>query len=122
VRAIQAIADNHGLHVIYDATHAFGVHYKEQPIVRYGDMSALSFHATKLFTTGEGGALISKSEVQKTRINFLKNFGITDEETVIGPGINGKMNEFQAAFDLLQLDIVEQEIAKTHVSILRKPE
>ncbi len=111
VEAIQAIADTHGLHVIYDAAHAFGVRYNGRSILSYGDISVLSFHATKLFTTGEGGALISKSADQKRRIGFLRNFGIAGEETVIGPGINGKMNEFQAAFGLLQLDMVDEEIA-----------
>jgi dTDP-4-amino-4,6-dideoxygalactose transaminase len=96
--------------VIYDAAHAFGVRYKDKPVPNYGDVSMLSFHATKLFTTGEGGALICKSETQKKRIESLKNFGIADEENVIGPGINGKMSEFQAAFGLLQLETVEQEI------------
>jgi dTDP-4-amino-4,6-dideoxygalactose transaminase len=111
VEAIQEIADRHGLHVIYDTAHAFGVKYKGRPVVDCGDISMLSFHATKLFSTAEGGALIVRSDVQRKRINFLKNFGIADEETVIGPGINGKMCEFQAAFGLLQLDMVEKEIA-----------
>jgi dTDP-4-amino-4,6-dideoxygalactose transaminase len=111
VEAIQEIADRHGLQVIYDTAHAFGVRYKDRPVVDFGDISMLSFHATKLFSTAEGGALIVRSEVQRKRINFLKNFGIADEETVIGPGINGKMSEFQAAFGLLQLDMVEKEIA-----------
>jgi dTDP-4-amino-4,6-dideoxygalactose transaminase len=111
VDAIQAIADRHGLHVIYDAAHAFGVKYRGQPIVAYGDLSMLSFHATKLFSTIEGGALVSRTAAQRTRINFLKNFGIAGEEEVIGPGINGKMDEFQAAFGLLHLRMVEDEIA-----------
>jgi len=111
VEAIEAIADSHDLPVIYDAAHVFGVGYKGRSILTYGDASVLSFHATKLFTTAEGGALICGSEAQKKRVNFLKNFGIADEETVIGPGINGKMNEFQAAFGLLQLDGADEEIA-----------
>jgi dTDP-4-amino-4,6-dideoxygalactose transaminase len=110
VEAIQEIADRHGLHVIYDAAHAFGVRIKNKSILHYGDVSALSFHATKMFTTIEGGALVSKSEILRTRIQFLRNFGIADEETVIGPGINGKMNELQAAFGLMQLDLIEKEI------------
>jgi dTDP-4-amino-4,6-dideoxygalactose transaminase len=97
--------------VIYDAAHAFGVKYRGQPIVAYGDLSMLSFHATKLFSTIEGGALVSRTAAQRTRINFLKNFGIAGEEEVIGPGINGKMDEFQAAFGLLHLRMVEDEIA-----------
>jgi dTDP-4-amino-4,6-dideoxygalactose transaminase len=110
VDAIQKIADRHGLHVIYDAAHAFGVKERGQPLASYGEISMLSFHATKLFTTVEGGALICNSSALHQRIEFLKNFGIADEETVVGPGINGKMNELQAAFGLLQLDGVEEEI------------
>jgi len=110
VEAIQKIAEKHGLHVIYDAAHAFGVKYHGKPLVSYGDLAVLSFHATKLFSTIEGGALISDSELQRKRVNFLKNFGISGEETVVGPGINGKMNEFQAAFGLMQLGVVEQEM------------
>ena len=110
VDAIQSIADRHGLHVIYDAAHAFGVKIDDRSILEYGDISALSFHATKLFTTIEGGALISKGEQRRKRIQFLRNFGISDEETVIEPGINGKMNEFQASFGLLELEMIEQEI------------
>ena len=108
---IQTIADRHGLRVIYDAAHAFGVRYRGRSILEYGDLSMLSFHATKLFTTIEGGALISRSAAQRQRINFLKNFGIAGEEEVIGPGINGKMDEFQAAFGLLHLRMVGEEIA-----------
>ncbi len=111
VDAIQTIADRHGLLVIYDAAHAFGVRRKGTPLVQCGDVSMLSFHATKLFTTLEGGALVVDSDVMRTRINHLRNFGIAGPENVIGPGINGKMNEFQAAFGLLELDIVESEIA-----------
>lgn len=110
VEAIQSIADRHGLYVIYDAAHAFGVQIGARSILEYGNISALSFHATKLFTSIEGGALITKSERQRGRIQFLRNFGIAGEETVIGPGINGKMNEFQASFGLLQLEMVGQEI------------
>lgn len=111
VEAIQNIADRHGLAVIYDAAHAFGVRYKGRALATYGDISMLSFHATKLFSTLEGGALAVKSGARRKRINSLKNFGIADEETVIGPGINGKMNEFQAAYGLLQFGLVENEIA-----------
>lgn len=108
--AIQEIAERHGLHVIYDAAHAFGVRLKGRSLAEAGDMSVLSFHATKLFTSIEGGAIISKTASVKKRVDFLKNFGFANEETVIGPGINGKMNEFQAAFGLLQLDMIEEEI------------
>ncbi len=110
VKAIQSIADRHGLHVIYDAAHAFGVEIDGRSILEHGEISALSFHATKLFTSVEGGALVSKSKQQRDRIQFSKNFGISDEETVIGPGINGKMNELQASFGLLQLELVKKEI------------
>lgn len=110
VETIDAMAQRHGLHVIYDAAHAFGVKINGRSILEYGDISALSFHATKLFSSIEGGALISNSEKQQERIRYLRNFGIADEETVIGPGINGKMNEFQASFGLLNLDIVDKEI------------
>lgn len=112
VDAIQAIAERHGLHVIYDAAHTFGARYRGRSISSYGDASILSFHATKLFSTAEGGALVVSSHTQKERVNFLKNFGIADEENVIGPGINGKMNELQAAFGLLQLKHVGDEIAQ----------
>ncbi len=111
VETIERIASIHGLHVIYDAAHAFGVRYKGNSLLSYGDVSILSFHATKLFSTIEGGALVCGSDARRQRVNSLKNFGIADEETIIGPGINGKMNEFQAAFGLMQLDIVEQEIS-----------
>ncbi len=112
LNALQAIADRHGLKLIYDAAHAFGVEVEGKPILEYGDVSMLSFHATKVFSTIEGGALISKTAAERTRITSLKNFGIADEETVIGPGINGKMNEFQAAFGLLHLASVDQEIER----------
>jgi dTDP-4-amino-4,6-dideoxygalactose transaminase len=110
VIAIQKIADKYGLKVIYDAAHAFGVKLNGKSVLDYGDMSALSFHATKLFNTIEGGALICRNNEIKEKIRFLKNFGIAGEEAVIGPGINGKMNEFQAAFGLLGLEHVDQEI------------
>lgn len=112
VEAIRQIADAHGLALIYDAAHAFGVRMNGRSILEQGDLSMMSFHATKLFTTIEGGALVSSTEAQRQRINYLKNFGIVNEETVIGPGINGKMNEFQAAFGLLQLNLMTEEIAQ----------
>jgi len=111
IEAVQEVADRHGLYVIYDAAHAFGVRYKGRPIVEAGDLSVLSFHATKLFTSIEGGAIVTKTAGDKKRVDFLKNFGFANEETVIGPGINGKMNEFQAAFGLLQLDMIDEAIA-----------
>lgn len=110
VDAIQRIADRHGLHVIYDAAHAFGVRYRGRSLASYGDMAMLSFHATKLFSTLEGGALVTKTQALAERVRSLRNFGISDEETVIAPGINGKMNELQAAFGLLHLQMVAREI------------
>jgi len=100
---IQAIADKHGLKVIYDAAHAFAVEDAGGSILRYGDLSVLSFHATKVFNTFEGGAIICKDKATKQRINRLKNFGIVDEVCVTEAGINGKMSEVNAAFGLLQL-------------------
>ncbi|MEN8182764.1 MAG: DegT/DnrJ/EryC1/StrS family aminotransferase [Myxococcota bacterium] len=112
VEGIQAVADKHGLLVLYDAAHVMGVRYDGRSISAYGDSSILSFHATKLFSTIEGGAIVAGSAAQRQRIDYLKNFGIEDEHTVIGPGINGKMNEFQAAFGLLQLETIEDEISR----------
>jgi len=103
VDAIQDIADMYGLKVIYDAAHAFGVRVNGTSICNFGDLSVLSFHATKVLTTFEGGAIICHNEKMKKRIDYLKNFGIAGETTVVGPGINAKMNEFQAALGLLQL-------------------
>lgn len=107
---IQQIADTYGLKVIYDAAHAFAVEDKGGSILRHGDLSILSFHATKVFTTFEGGAIISPDEKTKKRIDYLKNFGFADEVTVVAPGINGKMNEFQAAMGLLQLKYVDSAL------------
>ncbi len=107
---IQAIADKYGLKVIYDAAHAFGVRLAAKNLLLEGDMSVLSFHGTKLFNTFEGGAIITKDEKLKKRIDFLKNFGFADEVTIIAPGINAKMNEFQSAIGLLSLEIVDEEI------------
>lgn len=114
VERIQKIADTYGLHVIYDAAHAFGVKYKGESLLRHGDLSVLSFHATKVFNTFEGGAIICPDAKTKQRIDYLKNFGFADEVTVTAPGINGKMSEFNAAFGLLQLKHVDQAIARRH--------
>jgi len=103
VEAIQKIADNYNLRVIYDAAHAFGVEDAGGSILRHGDLSVLSFHATKVFNTFEGGAIICPDARTKKRIDQLKNFGYVDEVTVVAPGINGKMSEVNAAFGLLQL-------------------
>lgn len=110
VDRIQKIADIYGLKVIYDAAHSFDVRYKGQSILTYGDLSVLSFHATKVFNTFEGGAIVCSDFKAKQRIDYLKNFGIADEVTVVAPGINGKMNEVQAAFGLLQLKHINQAI------------
>src|SRR5664280_271501 len=112
VERIQAIADTYGLKVIYDGAHAFGVKYKGQSLLRHGDLSMLSFHATKVFHTFEGGALVCPDAKTKRRVDFLKNFGHSGEVTVVAPGINGKMNEIQAAFGLLELKYVDEAIAK----------
>lgn len=112
VETIQTIADNYGLRVIYDAAHAFGVNYKGKSILDFGDMSILSFHATKVFNTFEGGAIICQDEKTKQRIDRLKNFGIADELTVTAPGINGKMSEINAAFGLVQLKHIDSAISQ----------
>lgn len=109
---IQKIADKYGLKIIYDAAHAFNVKKNDQSILNWGDLSILSFHATKVFNTFEGGAIICHDEVTKNRIDDLKNFGIHDEVTVVAPGINSKMNEVQAAFGLLQLKYIDTLISK----------
>lgn len=103
IAAIQKIADNYNLRVIYDAAHAFGVQDAGGSVLRHGDLSVLSFHATKVFNTFEGGAIICPDAKTKKRIDHLKNFGFVDEVTVVAPGINAKMSEVNAAFGLLQL-------------------
>jgi len=107
--SIQEVADRYGLKVIYDAAHAFGVEIDGEGIGNFGDISMFSFHATKLFHTAEGGSLTFTSKDLKPRIEFLKNFGIKNEEEVVMPGINGKMNEIQAVIGLLVLDIIDTE-------------
>ena len=111
-KKIKAIADKYGLKVIYDAAHAFGVKVNGKSILNEGDLSTLSFHATKVFGTFEGGALISHNQETKQRIEFLKNFGFADEVTVVGPGINGKMDEARAAYGLLNLKQVDAAIER----------
>jgi dTDP-4-amino-4,6-dideoxygalactose transaminase len=110
--AIQSIADANNLKVIYDAAHAFGVQCDCGSILNHGDLSILSFHATKVFNTFEGGAIISKNLEMKQNIDRLKNFGFVDELTVVNSGINGKMSEFNAALGLLQLKYIDSEILK----------
>jgi dTDP-4-amino-4,6-dideoxygalactose transaminase len=114
VEAIQRIADDYNLKVIYDAAHAFGVQRQKgdqmRSVLAYGDLSVLSFHATKVFNTFEGGAIISPDAKTKQRIDHLKNFGFANETTVVATGINGKMSEFNAALGLLQLKHVQNAI------------
>ena len=112
VDAIQEIADKYNLKVIYDAAHAFGVQCHCGSLLNHGDLSVLSFHATKVFNTFEGGAIVCPDAKTKLRIDQLKNFGFVDEVTVAAPGINGKMSELNAAIGLLQLKHVDQAIEK----------
>ncbi|MFL6675688.1 MAG: DegT/DnrJ/EryC1/StrS family aminotransferase [Massilia sp.] len=112
VEAIQKIADNYNLKVIYDAAHAFGVEDQHGSVLKYGDLSVVSFHATKVFNTFEGGAIVCPDAKTKLRIDHLKNFGFVDELTVVAPGINGKMSEINAAFGMLQLQGIDQAIAR----------
>ncbi len=110
VDAIQKIADDYNLKVIYDAAHAFGVKDAGGSVLRHGDLSVLSFHATKVFNTFEGGAIICSDAKTKLRIDQLKNFGLVSETNVVAPGINGKMSEFNAALGVLQLKYVAQAL------------
>lgn len=109
---VMEIAKKHNLKVIYDAAHAFNVRENDVSVVDYGDLSILSFHATKVFSTIEGGAIISHTPEMKQHIDDLKNFGFRDEVTVVTPGINAKMNELQAAYGLLSLKYVDEAIEK----------
>lgn len=111
---IQEIADKYGLKVIYDAAHAFGVKEDGESILNAGDMSTLSFHATKVYNTIEGGALVMHDEQTKKRIDYLKNFGFAGETTVVAPGINSKMDEVRAAYGLINLKQVDKAIAARH--------
>ncbi|EAW40374.1 putative nucleotide sugar transaminase protein [marine gamma proteobacterium HTCC2080] len=112
VDAIQKIADTYNLKVIYDAAHAFGVKCHCGSVLNHGDLSVLSFHATKVFNTFEGGAIICPDAESKARIDQLKNFGHAGEINVVAPGINGKLSEFNAALGLLQLEYIDEAIAK----------
>jgi len=111
-KALRTIAEKYNLKLLYDAAHTFGVKENGLSLANMGDLSILSFHATKVFNTFEGGAIVCRSKEMKQRIDDLKNFGFRDELTVIAPGINSKMNEVQAAFGLLQLKYVDEAIAK----------
>ncbi len=127
-RAIQEIADKYGLKVIYDAAHAFGVEVDGESILNAGDMSTLSFHATKVYNTIEGGAMVMKDEQTKKRIDYLKNFGFANETTVVAPGINSKMDEVRAAYGILNLRQVDaaiearRKVAKRYRDALRDVE
>ncbi|MEM1142828.1 MAG: DegT/DnrJ/EryC1/StrS family aminotransferase [Pseudomonadota bacterium] len=110
VEALQNLADVYGLMLIYDSAHAFDVKYKGQSLLSHGDLSVVSFHATKVFNTFEGGAIICRDERIKRRIDLLKNFGFANETTVTAPGINGKMSEFNSALGLLQLKHIDTAI------------
>ena len=111
-QSIREIADRYGLRVIYDAAHAFGVEIKGEKVGNFGDISMFSFHATKIYHTLEGGALTFRDKSLRERLEFSKNFGFKGEENIVVPGINAKMNEFQAAVGLLMLNLVEEEIEK----------
>lgn len=119
VEAIQQIADKYGLKVIYDAAHAFGVEVDGKSILNAGDMSTLSFHATKVFNTIEGGAMVMHDEKTKQRIDYLKNFGFAGETEVVAPGINSKMDEMRSAYGLLNLRQVDAAIEARHQVAIR---
>lgn len=117
-KRIKEIADTYGLKVIYDAAHAFGVEVDGESILNAGDMATLSFHATKVYNTVEGGALVMHDAETKKRIDYLKNFGFANEVTVVGPGINSKMDEVRSAYGLLNLRQVDAAIeARRQVAI-----
>lgn len=113
-KAIQEIADKYGLKVIYDAAHAFGVEVNGESLLNAGDLSTLSFHATKVYNTIEGGALVMHDEKTKKRIDYLKNFGFAGETEIVAPGINSKMDEIRSAYGLLNLKQVDEAIEKRH--------
>ncbi len=118
-KRMQEIADTYGLKVIYDAAHAFGVKVDGESVLNAGDMSTLSFHATKVFNTIEGGAMVMHDETTKKRIDYLKNFGFADEVTVVGPGINSKVDEMRSAYGLLNLKQVDAAIEARHAAAIR---
>ena len=110
IKGIQEVADKYGLKVIYDAAHAFGLEVDGESILNAGDMSTLSFHATKVYNTVEGGALVMHDEKMKRRVDYLKNFGFKNEEEVVAPGINSKMDEIRSAYGILALRKVDEAI------------
>jgi dTDP-4-amino-4,6-dideoxygalactose transaminase len=112
IHRIKEIADIYGLKVLYDACHTFGVTINGESVLNFGDLSVMSFHATKVYSTVEGGAIVCHDDATKKRIDFLKNFGFAGETAVVAPGINAKMNEFQAALGLLQLKYIDKAIDK----------
>ena len=118
-KRIQEIADKYGLKVIYDAAHAFGVEVNGESILNAGDMSTLSFHATKVYNTIEGGALVMHDEKTKQRIDYLKNFGFAGETEVVAPGINSKVDEIRAAYGILNLRQVDAAIEARHQVAVR---
>lgn len=118
-KEIQDIADKYGLKVIYDAAHAFGVEVNGESVLNAGDMSTLSFHATKVYNTIEGGALVMHDEKTKKRIDYLKNFGFAGETEIVAPGINSKMDEIRAAYGLLNLKQVDAAIESRHQTAIR---
>lgn len=113
VDALQKIATKYKLKLIYDAAHAFGVRYKGDTVLNYGDISILSFHATKIFSTAEGGAIIVKDDKLYERLKLIRNFGIESEEETVLAGINAKMNELQAALGLCNLKDIDKKIKKS---------
>lgn len=119
INRIKEIADKYGLKVIYDAAHAFGVKQNGESILNAGDMSTLSFHATKVYNTIEGGALVMHDEQTKKRIDYLKNFGFAGETEVVAPGINSKMDEVRAAYGLLNLKQVDTAIEARKVVAIK---
>ena len=119
MKQIQAIADKYGLKVIYDAAHAFGVEVDGESVLNAGDMSTLSFHATKVYNTLEGGALVMHDEQTKKRIDYLKNFGFAGETEVVAPGINSKVDEVRCAYGLLNLKQVDRAIANRQKVAIR---
>lgn len=118
-KRIQEIADKYGLKVIYDAAHAFGVEVNGESILNAGDMSTLSFHATKVYNTLEGGALVMHDEATKKRVDYLKNFGFAGEIEVVAPGINSKVDEVRAAYGILNLRQVDAAIEARHQVAIR---
>ena len=119
MESIQAIADKYNLKVIYDAAHAFGVEVNGRSVLNQGDLATLSFHATKVYNTLEGGALVMHDAETKKRIDYLKNFGFAGETEVVAPGINSKMDEVRAAYGLLNLKLVDEAIEKRHQVAIR---